>query len=60
MSDRIHERYHRSFMEDFFQMTLNYLEETLTAKKPVINFSLPDKLKKTVDFTISEEPISQE
>jgi hypothetical protein len=33
-------------------MQLNYLEETLSAQKPVINFSLPDKLKKTVDFAI--------
>ena len=50
MSRRLATRYHRKFMTNGFEMILNYIEETLSARKPVINFSLPNELKKKVDF----------
>lgn len=60
MSRRLATRYHRKFMTNGFEMILNYIEETLSARKPVINFSLPNELKKKVDFSIGEEPTTPE
>jgi len=60
MSRRLATRYHRKFMQSGFDMILNYIEETLSSRKPVINFSLPHELKKKVDFSIGEEPTSPE
>ena len=50
MSNRLKTRFQRKFLKDGFDMIVNYIEETLTAKKPVINFSLPSDLKKKIDF----------
>ena len=48
----------KKFLTDAFKMITNYLEETLSAKKPVINFHLPEKLKTIVDFEIKNEGVS--
>lgn len=44
----------RKFLNDGFKMIADYLEETITAKKPVINFHLPEELKKIIDFDIKQ------
>jgi hypothetical protein len=33
-------------MQKFYDITLKYLEETLKGEKPVVNFKLPEDLKK--------------
>lgn len=42
MSRRLSTRYNRRFMQKGFDMILNYIEDTLSARKPVINFHLPE------------------
>jgi hypothetical protein len=58
MSAPIQRKLNKKFLSDGFKMIADYLDETITAKKPVINFLLPDELKKIVDFDIRQEGIS--
>lgn len=41
MSKRLQTRFQKTFLKKGFDMILNYLEETVSGKKPVINFHLP-------------------
>ena len=52
------QKLNKKFLNDAFNMIVHYLEETLSAKKPVINFHLPEKLKTIVDFEIRNEGVS--
>ena len=52
----MHERFHRDFLKEFFDIVLNYLEETLGGLKPVINFKQPEELRKAIDFSIPRQP----
>jgi hypothetical protein len=58
MSAPVHKKFNRKFLSDAFKMITDYLEETLSAKKPVINFHLPDHLRKIIDFDIKEDGVS--
>jgi hypothetical protein len=58
MSSPIQRVLKRKFLNDGFKMIADYLDETITAKKPVINFHLPDDLKKIIDFDIRQEGIT--
>lgn len=60
MSNQIHKKFNKKFLNDAFKMITDYLEDTLSAKKPVINFHLPDNLKKIIDFEIRDNPIPPE
>ena len=60
MSKQINRKLNKKFLNDAFKMITDYLDETVTAKKPVINFHLPDKLRDIVDFDIRQEGVSPE
>jgi hypothetical protein len=41
----IHPQYDRKFIEDFLQMTLDFVEKTLKGENKVIDFKLPHQLR---------------